>query len=212
MEKFNRVFKIIENIKPIIGKEDAEFLEIQFHNLISNSQQEEHKLKSNNFLVSFKKYKQTLSDKQQWRRINECRCSDYEICIVSEGEKLVQCKNFQYFIEKNSIFSVMFGKNIVIDLSAKINIQRNIQEAQNNVMNLLILVDNLEGHEKNLVLLSLFYFLYRNLYLLIIDKTLSVATITLLNLFSENLSFQHFIKEFNLDIDTFREMFLLTNT
>ena len=198
--------EFLKNIKSKIS--DSEYNEIKemFQNLENNSIQETQKFNKTNFIAKFKIYKKNITLKNSQKI---CKCNSYELCPVKKSYELTKCKNYLNFIENNPITGLMFGLNSSLSFSTNYDPSSDEKKIQYNFMNLLILSESLSGKEKLLIGTAIIYYSIKNIYNLLIDKSLALIVNKVIDKFLENIRFQLVLKEFGITNNMFFEIIKL---
>lgn len=133
--------------------------------------------------------------------INECKCSEYEICLDQDISKLKSCKNYQKFIELNPVIELIFEDKIV-ELTKTPILYPNtpFKIIQNNFRNLNLLGNF--NYSINIIYIigtAIFDYSMRNLFFNKMQPKETVIDILNIKNFQSNEDFNEFMKKISFD-------------
>jgi len=202
------VFDLLEKIKTKISDEEFQTLFNIFQKVSEKAQEEDESFIQNNFITCYTLHKQNAKAKKAQKK--GCQCGPNEICLASNVNTLKNCKNYDEFMEINPMLWLMYGRNLRISFGTEMDLGSDLIPLRYNLMNLINLAELFSGKDQLLLILSIFHFSVKNIYLLIMDKTAAFTVNEIMKNYLLDSSFVNFLKHIDVNPEFFKESIEIT--
>jgi len=196
---------LLEKIREKISDETYGLLYQHFIEMEQLAIKEEDRFNKNNFLARYKVFKKI----QDLKKPGKCKCKPNELCVFDKFS-LLNCKNFNDFSKVNPLIMLLYDVKVCVPLETSLEVNLDVKNTQYLLMNLIRLADAMEDRPKFLACIMIIDFALKNIFMLVMDKSVGYTILSIYEHFCENSDFIKFMNDYDLSVEKFRHILRMT--